>query len=89
MKKFISIILALTLCASSAALFTGCGKSYDGEVNVYNWGENISLGEDGAMDVISEFEEKYNIKVNYTNYEKEFSFNVWFVAQRMRLCSLL
>ena len=69
MKKFISIILALTLCASSAALFTGCGKSYDGEVNVYNWGENISLGEDGAMDVISEFEEKYNIKVNYTNYE--------------------
>ena len=59
MKKFISIILALTLCASSAALFTGCGKSYDGEVNVYNWGENISLGEDGAMDVISDNDDFY------------------------------
>ena len=42
---------------------------YQGEVNVYNWGEYISPGDDGAMDVIDEFEKKYNIKVNYTNFE--------------------
>lgn len=69
MKKFISIILALALCTTFAVLFTGCGTSYEGEINVYNWGENISNGEDGSMDVIAEFESKYNIKVNYTNYE--------------------
>lgn len=69
MKKFISIVLALALCTSFAALFTGCGSNYQGEINVYNWGENISNGEEESIDVIAEFEKEYNIKVNYTNYE--------------------
>ncbi len=69
MKKFISIILALTLCTACASLFTGCSNSYEGEINVYNWGEYISNGEDGTIDIISEFEKQFNIKVNYTNYE--------------------
>ncbi len=42
---------------------------YQGEVNVYNWGEYISPGDDGAMDVIEDLKKKYNIKVNYTNFE--------------------
>lgn len=70
MKKFISIILVALFAASSAACFSGCGKSESkGEVNVYNWGEYISDGDDGLMDVIGEFEKKTNIKVNYTTYE--------------------
>ncbi|MGN0517294.1 MAG: PotD/PotF family extracellular solute-binding protein [Acutalibacteraceae bacterium] len=69
MKKIISVVLCLVLAASACISLTSCGKNYIGEVNVFNWGENISNGEDGTMDVIAEFEEKYNIKVNYTNYE--------------------
>lgn len=58
------IIAALPLCLCSCS-----GGGYEGEVNVYNWGEYISNGDDGSMNVIEEFEKKYNIKVNYTNFE--------------------
>lgn len=72
MKKTISIILTAALAASSAACFAGCGNGgvgSAGEVNVYNWGDYISLGEDGLLNVIDEFEKETNIKVNYTTYE--------------------
>ncbi len=72
MKKIISIILAATLAAASAAGLSGCGGNRggnEGEVNVYNWGEYIANGEDDLMDVIDEFENETNIKVNYTTYE--------------------
>lgn len=69
MKKIISAILTAILACSSAVCFAGCGNSYDGEVNVYNWGEYISLGEDDLPNVIDEFEKETNIKVNYTTYE--------------------
>ena len=38
-------------------------------VNVYNWGEYISDGSDGSMDVVTEFERLTGAKVNYTNFE--------------------
>ena len=68
MKKFISAFLVLTLVA---CLFAGCGKSEDVTViNVYNWGQYISEGDDGSIDVIAEFEKKYpNIKVQYSTYD--------------------
>ncbi|MBQ2824854.1 MAG: spermidine/putrescine ABC transporter substrate-binding protein, partial [Clostridia bacterium] len=69
MKKTICILMVLVLTLGTALTFSGCGKSYDSEINVFNWGENISDGTDDSMDVIKEFEEKYNIKVNYTTYE--------------------
>ena len=70
MKRTISIILAVLMTASFAACFSGCGNSSSaGEVNVYNWGEYISNGEDDLMDVIDEFESETGIKVNYTTYE--------------------
>ncbi len=69
MKKVISIILAALCAAASVVSLSGCGKTFDGEVNVYNWGEYIANGEDGLMDVIDEFEKETNIKVNYTTYE--------------------
>lgn len=39
-------------------------------LNVYNWGEYISIddGEEGAYDTIAEFEELTGISVNYTNF---------------------
>lgn len=39
-------------------------------LNVYNWGQYMARGEDGSMDIIAAFEEKYpHIKVNYTTYD--------------------
>lgn len=70
MKKIVSILLSAVLSATAVLSLGGCGSSEpQQEINVYNWGENISTGEGGSMDVIAEFEKKYNIKVNYTNYE--------------------
>lgn len=38
-------------------------------LRVYNWGEYISNGEDGTLDIIAEFEKKYpDIDVDYTTY---------------------
>ena len=38
-------------------------------VNVYNWGEYISDGTEGTMNVVKEFERLTGAKLNYTNYE--------------------
>ena len=69
MKKIICSILVAIIATSGIATLSGCGKSYEGEVNVFNWGEYVSNGEDGLLDVIEEFENETNIKVNYTTYE--------------------
>ncbi len=37
-------------------------------INVYNWGEYISDGSEGTMNVNEEFEKLTGIKVNYTTY---------------------
>lgn len=73
MKKITAIFLALTLL-----LLAGCnaGQSSGGNtpvsnvtINVYNWGEYISKGEDGTLNVNEEFTKKTGIKVNYTTYQ--------------------
>ena len=53
------------------AALSGCGGSDDQvTLNVYNWGMNIAEGEDGYINVVELFEEKYPyIDVNYTTYE--------------------
>lgn len=78
-KLFCLISLALLLISTLS--FSACTSSdenaatedsisdYQGEVNVYNWGEYISNGDDDTLDVIAEFEKEYDIKVNYTNFE--------------------
>ncbi len=69
MKRTVCVILCLVML-SLPLLLTGCSTSeFEGEINVYNWGEYISNGDDGTLDVIDEFEKKYKIKVNYTNFE--------------------
>lgn len=75
MKKLASLILAVLMLSS---LLAGCGKTSstsanstndkkypNGEVNVLNWGEYISDGKNGSVNVCQEFEKKYGIKVNY------------------------
>ena len=84
MKKMLALLLAVLMLGCIVSL-TACSsasdntddeedgekasRGYQGEVNVYNWGEYISPGDDDTVDVIQEFEDKYNIKVNYTNFE--------------------
>lgn len=48
---------------------TGLSKYAGTTVNVFNWGEYISDGSDGTLDVNAEFERLTGIKVNYQNYE--------------------
>lgn len=50
---------------ASMLLAAGCGekKNYDSEINVYNWGDYIDMA------VIDQFQETYNIKVNYEMFD--------------------
>ena len=73
MKRMLSILLAAVL-VSTALCLAGCqgGTTENkdkGEVNVFNWGEYMALGDDGLMNVLEEFEKETGIKVNYTTYE--------------------
>lgn len=72
--------LLCLLSASFVLLSTFCVVSFAGEekdyshlrgtsLNVYNWGEYISDGAEGTLDVNKKFEERYGITVNYTNFE--------------------
>ena len=78
MKKLIFSLLFLLLPLT--LLCTSCGEeTLDKKtLNVYNWGEYISDGEEGTYDTKAEFENYFNtfladkyghkIKVNYTTY---------------------
>ena len=59
-------IVPLLLCA--IMIFTMLpvqAKADDVTINVYNWGQYISDGTDGYIDVNKAFTEKTGIKVNY------------------------
>ncbi len=75
-KKIFSLTFAciLLLACLSPTVFAAKGeKDYSHlkgtTINVYNWGEYISDGSDGTLDVNKEFEKRYGITVNYTNFE--------------------
>ena len=67
MKKILILPLLLLL-------LTACGNEDTEVLNVYNWGEYISDGSEGSVDVNTEFEKYYyethgkKLKVNYTTY---------------------
>ena len=65
MKKTLSMIFAVMLAASAFIIPTSADQPY---INVYNWGEYISDGSEGSLDVNKAFEEATGITVNYTNY---------------------
>ncbi len=63
MKKFLSIVLFITL---TSTMLTGCGggnSASNGQVVVYNWGEYID------PDVLTMFEDETGIKVIYDEFE--------------------
>ncbi len=71
MKKLIALFICLILLSS----LSGCKKTEtadnsfdDNTIVVYNWGEYISNGDDGTLDVIADFTEKTGIKVNYITF---------------------
>lgn len=79
MKKAFAAVLTATMLAQTVFL-GGCGETKDPAdypvpelvgttLNVFNWGEYISDGGEGSLDVNAEFEKRTGIKVNYLNYE--------------------
>ena len=81
MKKLTNILLCLltiSLIAASAVCFSSCDSEGEVILNVYNWGEYISDGEDDSLNVNAEFEKYFNenlsekygykVKINYTTY---------------------
>lgn len=85
MKRFLSFLLSLVFVICLIGTITAyaddeyfsqeqkdyyAGLGLQGTtINVYNWGEYISDGSDGSMDVVTEFERLTGAKVNYTNFE--------------------
>lgn len=83
MKKLFSIVLLLALALSMGTVAFG-STSLEGEydlayytkykgqglsVNVYNWGEYISNGDNGSLDVNAAFEELTGIRVVYNTFD--------------------
>ena len=66
--KMLCLALVLVIIVGGIVGYSRC-STYTAVLNVFNWGENIANGEDGTMNVIAEFEKKYNVKVNYNEYE--------------------
>lgn len=67
MKKKI-LLLALFL----GIFISGCKNDIDKSeltINVYNWGEYISNGADGSVNVNAEFTKETGINVNYTTFQ--------------------
>lgn len=84
MKKVFALILSLLLLASVLAVPASAKTSRDypintsyyennpyrgSTLNVYNWGEYISDGSEGSVNVNKEFERLTGIKINYTNFD--------------------
>ncbi len=83
MKRITAFFLALIMCVSIFA-FASCGSKNDTvenlegtysqeyagtTINVFNWGEYISDGSEGSLDVNAAFENATGIKVNYSYYD--------------------
>lgn len=84
MKRIITVLLSLIITVLPVSVITFAEEDVFSQqqkdyyaslglqgttVNVYNWGEYISDGSEGSMDVVHEFERLTGAKVNYTNYE--------------------
>ncbi|MBR6728068.1 MAG: spermidine/putrescine ABC transporter substrate-binding protein [Clostridia bacterium] len=76
-KRILTLLLTLSLLLLPLSLFSGCADEEGGDVTtlyVYNWGEYISDGSEGTVDVNDEFERWYydtygeRIEVNYSTF---------------------
>lgn len=74
MKKFAFIVILAVILAAVAMGLCSCNNGNVTTLYVYNWGEYISDGSEGTLDVNAAFEEYYyqtygeRIKVNYSTY---------------------
>ncbi len=71
MKKVFSLMVAVLtlLCAFTGAVYADEDKSLAGTtITVFNWGEYISDGSEGSLNVVKEFEKETGIKVEYVTY---------------------
>ena len=60
MKKLLTLLLALSLVALLATTLSSCKNDGDAvTLYVYNWGEYISDGSEGSLDVNKAFEDWY------------------------------
>ena len=68
MKKVISLLLCAVL---TLGCFTGAASAKKNKVTlyVYNWGQYISDGTDGYIDINAAFEEATGIHVNYMTFD--------------------
>lgn len=74
MKRIASALFALMIAFASCAFAFGAEQSEidalrGTKLYVYNWGEYISDGADGTLNVNAAFEEKYGIEVIYDTYD--------------------
>ena len=74
MKKNLRRVFALVLLVSMVAAFsllggTSAAKEETVTINVYNWGQYISDGTDGYLDVNKAFTEETGIQVNYITFD--------------------
>lgn len=76
MKRFLALLgVIAVIIASTSFSFTAVAKEIEiaqlrgTQINVYNWGEYISDGAEGTLDVNAEFEKETGIKVNYTTFD--------------------
>lgn len=84
MRKIFSFFLCLLILLSVGICLNACGYEYQfpetladytnhdlagTTINVYNWGEYMSDGSEGSIDVIKEFENLTGIKVNYSTFD--------------------
>ena len=70
MKKS-NLFLSFSFCVVTL-FFSGCSFKEDeneNTINVYNWGEFISNGADGSLNVNKKFTEETGIKVNYKTFQ--------------------
>jgi len=66
MKRILCLLLTLMVLLPCLPVSASAAS---GEITVYNWGQYISDGSDGYLDVIAEFEAETGIKVNYMTFD--------------------
>ena len=66
MKKLLSLILCLVLVLTAVPVTASAEQV---TINVYNWGQYISDGTDGYIDVNKAFTEATGIEVNYMTFD--------------------
>lgn len=66
-RKLTIVLLTCVLLASCTVVVTAAEEPRT--LYVYNWGDYMSLGTDGNINVNTEFEKRFNCKVVYSTYE--------------------